>query len=66
MSDKERIDWLERQAKKPGGLLLHAEKGATGRNGLGISPGHNRDLRDAIDDAMGVPRRNSGSAGESR
>lgn len=52
ITDKERLDWLERQALKPDGILLHDGKKVTGRTGLGIwTP--SRTLRNAIDQAMG-------------
>lgn len=50
-TDAERLDWLEKHARKPNGLLLHAETKSTGRLGLGLAwpP---RSLREAIDQAM--------------
>ena len=54
MTDTERIDWLEQQANKPGGLLLHDGSQAVGRLGLGLRPGRRiRTLREAIDEAIG-------------
>jgi len=50
--DSDRIDWLERAANQKGGILLH-DGSETGRNGLGLRPGHlERTLRQAIDAAM--------------
>lgn len=50
--DSERLDWLEQQANRQGGLLLH-DGAEHGRNGLGLRPGHlSRTLREAIDTAM--------------
>ena len=46
-----RLDWLERQANEPGGLLLH-DGSESGRLGLGLRPGGLvRTLRAAIDRA---------------
>lgn len=51
-TDKERLDWLERMANKPGGLLLH-DGSERGRLGLGLRPGSLvRSLREAIDAAL--------------
>lgn len=51
-TDAERLDWLERQANEPGGLLLH-DGSERGRRGLGLRPGWLvRDLREAIDTSM--------------
>ena len=51
MTDSERIDWLEKMANKPQGLLLH-DGTESGRTGLGLRPGYlNRTLREAIDQA---------------
>lgn len=56
-TDAERLNWLERMALAPGGLLLH-DGSESGRLGLGLRPGSvRRTLREAIDDAMGSPRR---------
>jgi hypothetical protein len=55
ITDAERIDWLEREMKSPGGLLLHDERRPTGRRGLGLLMGQ-RTLRDAIDMAMRAER----------
>jgi hypothetical protein len=50
--DKERLDWLESEANKPGGLLLH-DGSESGRRGLGLRPGYaDRTLREAVDTAM--------------
>ena len=52
MTDSERIDWLEKMANKPEGILLHDGKRDTGRTGLGLRPGSVvRTLREAIDKA---------------
>lgn len=52
-TDKERIDWLEREAMKPEGILLHDSKKSTGRLGLGLCPGGvPRTLREAIDGCL--------------
>lgn len=57
LRDADRLDWLEEQANKPGGLLLH-DGSETGRSGLGLRPGYLvRSLREAIDDARGMPSR---------
>ena len=51
-TDKERLDWLEEMANKPGGILLH-DGSETGRLGLGLRPGSLvRTLREAIDISM--------------
>lgn len=51
-ADTARLDWLERMANEPGGLLLH-DGSETGRCGLGLRPGlTDRTLRAAIDAAM--------------
>lgn len=50
-ADTARLDWLERMANEPGGLLLH-DGSETGRVGLGLRPGlMDRTLRAAIDAA---------------
>lgn len=57
MNDAQRLDWLESMANRKGGLLLH-DGSETGRLGLGLRPGDlRRSLRQAIDDAMGLARR---------
>lgn len=38
MTDTEMLEWLERMAKRPGGILLH-DGSETGRFGLGLCPG---------------------------
>ena len=53
-TDKEMLDWLERMANQRGGLLLH-DGTESGRCGLGLKT-LNRTLREAIADAMQVPR----------
>jgi hypothetical protein len=54
ITDSARLDWLERMANKPGGLLLH-DGTEQGRCGLGLRPGLlKRTLREAIDAAMGA------------
>ena len=54
-ADIARLDWLEKMANLPGGLLLH-DGTETGRLGLGLRPGNVvRTLRDAIDSAMLEP-----------
>jgi hypothetical protein len=51
-TDAERIDWLERMANEPGGLLLH-DGSEHGRTGLGLRPGALvRSLREAIDSGL--------------
>ncbi len=51
-TDTQRLDWLERMANEPGGLLLH-DGSESGRTGLGLRPGLLiRTLRQAIDAAM--------------
>lgn len=53
-TDGEIVDWLDREARVPGGLLLHNGT-ESGRRGLGtVSIG--RSLRHAVADAMGRPR----------
>lgn len=47
-SDKERLDWLERMANQPDGILLHSEFKPTNRVGLGLA-NTGRTLREAID-----------------
>ncbi len=52
LSDTEIVDWLEREANAPGGLLLH-DGSETGRRGIGLRPGNlNRTLRQAVSDAV--------------
>lgn len=59
ITDADRIDWLEIMANQPGGILLH-DGSEIGRTGLGLRPGMLlRDLRQAIDDAMGADRQRS-------
>ena len=56
MTDSDRINWLEKMARKPGGILLHdgTEKG---RFGLGLWPGSiPYSLRHLIDFAASVDR----------
>lgn len=48
MTDSERLDWLEKMALEPNGILLHSETVTTGRLGLGLSR-PKRSLREAID-----------------
>lgn len=51
-TDAERLDWLERRANEPGGLLLH-DGSECGRTGLGLRPGSLvRTLRDAVDNGL--------------
>jgi hypothetical protein len=51
-TDAERIDYLERMANQPGGLLLH-DGSERGRTGLGLRPGTLvRTLREAIDNGL--------------
>lgn len=51
-TDAERIDYLERMANEPGGLLLH-DGSESGRTGLGLRPGTLvRTLREAIDNGL--------------
>jgi hypothetical protein len=52
-ADAARLDWLERMANEPKGILLHGEKESTGRCGLGLA-NTGRTLRQAIDDARGL------------
>jgi hypothetical protein len=49
-TDDEMLRWLDWMARRPGGILLHAERGPTNRTGLGLTLG--RDLRQAIGEAM--------------
>lgn len=63
-SDTARIEWLEKMANRPGGLLLH-DGSETGRTGLGLRPGRLvRSLRDAIDEAMRFDRGTAQGKGE--
>lgn len=68
-ADARQIDWLDAQARRPGGILLHAES-ETGRCGLGLGPRcGNRHLRKAISQAMGgepPPSAPGGPAGARR
>ena len=48
----EMLDWLECAANERGGLLLHSERGPTGRTGLGLGS-TGRTLRQAVAQAMG-------------
>ncbi len=68
-ADARRIDWLDAEARRPGGILLHAES-ETGRSGLGLGPRcGNRHLRKAISQAMGgepPPAAPGGPAGARR
>lgn len=55
-TDTERLDWLEREANEPGGILLH-DGSERGRKGIGLRPGFvNRTLRQAIDSALHYER----------
>lgn len=45
-ADSRRLEMLESYARKPGGILLHAETTPTGRLGIGLA---HRKLRDACD-----------------
>lgn len=61
-TDADRLDWLQRMAEMPGGLLLHNGH-ESGRTGLGLSR-FGRTLRQAIDDClMGERVSNSDRAG---
>lgn len=55
-TDAQRLDWLEKAALKPGGILLH-DGSQVGRTGLGIWPTTRtkRTLRDAIDGCLRYP-----------
>lgn len=62
-SDKERLDWLEKEANARGGILLH-DGSENGRRGLGLRPGALvRTLREAIDTAMRADSEQAGEAG---
>ena len=53
-TDEERLDWIEAEALKPTGILIHDGRLITGRVGIAISPGNlKRTLREALDYAMG-------------
>lgn len=57
--DARRLDWLEKRANEPGGLLLH-DGSERGRCGLGLRPGNDcRDLRQAIDHASDIETHNA-------
>lgn len=58
--DGERMDWLEREANEPDGLLLH-DGSHHHRRGLGLRPGSVvRTLRAAIDAARSTPEGDNG------
>lgn len=52
--DTRRLDVLEILARQPGGILLHDERGPTGRTGLGLMSWSNapRTLRQAVDQML--------------
>jgi hypothetical protein len=59
MTDAERLDWLEDFINREGWIMLHdGSKSNFGCAGIGLRPGYmDRTLREAIDEASGVPER---------